>query len=149
MKTMVNIRLVSGLGYEPSTSKIKIIDASQSVQYLHITLCKVFKCSLSSVLLLQTSAIHNINMQQLHTSAFLRRPCDEGSQKAIYGTHCYSSTTHCEESKHCQPILTAWNYWHVTEGDYCIIEDDGHRICSQKQIYHTDVNRALQFPQKG
>jgi len=50
MKTSVNIRLVSGLGYEPSTSKIKMTDASQSVQYLHFTLHKVFKCLVSSVI---------------------------------------------------------------------------------------------------
>lgn len=50
MKTMVNIRLVSGLGYEPSISKIKMTDASQSVQYLHFTPLKVFKCSVSSVI---------------------------------------------------------------------------------------------------
>jgi len=50
MKTMVNIRLVSGLGYGPSTSKIKITNASQSVQYLHFTIHKVFKCLVSSVI---------------------------------------------------------------------------------------------------
>lgn len=50
MKTTVNIRLASGLGYEPSTSKIKMTDASQSVQYLHFTLHKVFKCFVSSVI---------------------------------------------------------------------------------------------------
>ena len=34
MKTIVNIRLVSGLGYEPSTTKIKMTDSSQSLHYL-------------------------------------------------------------------------------------------------------------------
>jgi hypothetical protein len=48
-KTIVNIRLVSGLGYEPSTTKIKMTDASQSVHYLHFTLHRVFKCLVSSV----------------------------------------------------------------------------------------------------
>ena len=88
-------------------------------------------------------------MQQLHTSALLRCPRDEGCQKAKYGTHCYSSKTHCEETKNCQPVLTTWNYWHFTEGDHCIIEDDCHCICSHKEIYHTDVNTTFQFAQKG